>query len=60
LERRQGASSWLCVAKTETGDGKPAGANFASRSLVVQFSKVRADGVWITRWTAFDFRQNRR
>jgi hypothetical protein len=36
--------------KTESGDGKPAGANFASRSAVVQFCRVLADGILRTRW----------
>jgi len=37
--------SSLCVAKTESDDGKLAGANFATRSILVQFSRVLAAGV---------------
>jgi hypothetical protein len=40
----------LCVAKTESGYGKPAGVSFAGRRAVVQFSKVLADGDLRTRW----------
>ena len=35
----------LCVANTESGEGKAAGANVAKRSAVVQFGKVLTNGV---------------
>ncbi|MCU1335807.1 MAG: hypothetical protein JWO19_1388 [Bryobacterales bacterium] len=59
-KERDAETGLVCVAKIESSEGKPAGANLVSRSRVVQFSKVLADGVMRTRWTAFDFGQNRR